>query len=195
MIKLGITGGIGSGKTLVCSVFHHLGIPFYNADLEAKRLVNSNKEISDFIKKEFGKDLFTTQGLDRKKLAELIFNNPSALSALNAKVHPEVKKDFELWVQKQNQAPYVIKEAAILFESGAYKHVDKIITVVAPENIRIERAIKRDNVTESEVRKRMSFQSSDEFKVQKSDFVISNDGVSLLLPQIIRIHENMLSLP
>lgn len=192
MIKVGVTGGIGSGKTIVCSVFQKLGVPVYNADSNAKYLITSDKAISDFIKKRFGKDLFTNEGLDKKKLADIVFNDPSALNDLNSVVHPAVKKNFNQWLEKQNKAPYIIKEAAILFESGANRDMDKIITVIAPEPLRIERTIKRDNVSEEEVKKRMSFQSSDEYKIQKSDFVISNDGNSLILPQIIQIHKEII---
>ncbi len=192
MIKVGVTGGIGSGKTIVCSVFQKLGVPVYNADSRAKHLLFSNKAISDYIKERFGNDLYTVEGLDRKKLADIVFNDPLALKDLNSVIHPAVKKDFDHWAEKIN-APYVIKEAAILFESGAYKYMDKIITITADESLGIKRTMDRDNVSEKEVKNRMSFQSSDEYKVQKSDFYITNDNNTLVLPQIIQIHEKLLT--
>lgn len=192
MIKVGITGGIGSGKTIVCFVFQRLGVPVYDADSRAKYLLTSNKLISDSIKDRFGNDLYTNETLDRKKLADIVFNNPDALKDLNSIIHPAVKKDFEQWM-KTIKAPYVIKEAAILFESGANKHLDKIITVTAPESLRIQRTMQRDNALEIEIKKRMSFQSSDEYKIQNSDFVIINDNNCLVFPQIIQIHEKIMS--
>lgn len=192
MIKVGVTGGIGSGKTMVCSIFKHLGIPIYNADEEAKKLIHSNQAIKDFIRSRFGNDLFVQDKLDRKKLAAIVFNDPVALNDLNAVVHPTVRNDFELWLKAVSKAPYIIKEAAILFESGADKGLDKIITVTAPEELRIERVIKRDRATSNEVKKRMSLQSSDEYKIKKSDFILINDGNGLILPQILTIHQQLL---
>ena len=192
MIKVGVTGGIGSGKTLVCSIFRHLGAPVYNADEEAKKLIHSNRAISNFIRSRFGNSLFIEGKLDRKKLAAIVFNDPAALNDLNAIVHPAVKKDFELWLKANSKAPYIIKEAAILFESGADKGLDQIITVTAPEELRIERVMKRDRVSPIEIKKRMSLQSSDEYKMKKSDYIIVNDGNQLILPQILIIHQQLL---
>ena len=194
MIKVGVTGGIGSGKTLVCSIFQHLGTPVYNADEEAKKLIHSNQAISNFIRSRFGNNLFVQDKLDRKKLAAIVFNDPDALNDLNAVVHPAVKKDFELWLKANSKVSYIIKEAAILFESGADKGLDKIITVTAPEELRIERVMKRDRVSPIEIKKRMSLQSSDDYKMKKSDYIIVNDGNGLVLPQILAIHQQLLKI-
>ncbi|MDP4185423.1 MAG: dephospho-CoA kinase, partial [Bacteroidota bacterium] len=158
MLKVGITGGIGSGKSLVSEVFSHLGVPIYCADLEAKRLMNESPVIRQKIIEIFGEDIYTFEGpIDRKKMADLVFNSPKLLEYLNSIVHPEVRKDFEQWALLQNSA-YVIEEAAVLFESGGYKYVDLIITVTAPLELRINRVIKRDICTREQVLARMNNQ-------------------------------------
>ncbi|WP_413998472.1 dephospho-CoA kinase [Flavobacterium sp. W1B] len=170
---IGLTGGIGSGKTTIANYFQSLGIPVYIADDEAKKLMQSD-EIVSAIKEAFGADLFEENMLKREKLAEMVFNNSDKLNQLNAIVHPAVKRHFKQWLLEHNEFPIVIYEAAILFESGSYKDFDKIITVTAPVDLRIERVIKRDNTSREQVLKRMNAQWTDEQRISKSDFVIEN---------------------
>jgi len=193
MLKVGITGGIGSGKTLVCKIFSSLGIPVFDADHEARELVNTDERIKTKIKKEFGSNLYNASGkLDRKKMAAVVFNNKKALEKLNSIIHPVVISNAEDWA-KQQEAPYSIREAAILFESGANKGLDKIITVTAPEELRIRRAMERDKKSKEEILAVIHNQSGDKEKIKQSDFVIINDEKKLVLPQVLQIHEKLLS--
>lgn len=192
MIKVGLTGGIGSGKTLVSEVFIRLGIPVFNADKEAKVILNSDKETIKQVKQEFGGGIYTDQGIDRKKLASIIFNNSSALQKINAIIHPRVRQYFYEWIRKQN-TPYVIEEAAILFESGANQELDLTINVHADELIRVKRVMLRDNTTEKEVKSRMKNQMSDKQREKLADYIIYNNGDSMLLPQILELHQHILS--
>lgn len=169
---IGLTGGIGSGKTSVAKLFTADGIPVYIADDEARRLMGSD-EILSSIRTQFGDDVFSGNSLERAKLAKIVFSDPAALERLNKIVHPAVAKDFARWISEQD-APLVVREAAILFESGSYKDCDKIITVTAPESVRIARVMKRDKVSESEVRSRMERQWPEQRKIALSDFVIEN---------------------
>lgn len=169
---IGLTGGIGSGKTSVAKLFMADGIPVYIADDEARRLMTSDQILSR-IREDFGDGVFTGDTLDRAKLAAIVFSDAAALQRLNEVVHPAVAQDFARWLSEQH-APFVVREAAILFESGSYKDCDKIITVTAPESVRIARVVNRDNVSESEVRSRMERQWTDEQKIALSDFVIEN---------------------
>ncbi len=190
---IGLTGGIGSGKSTVGKVFYELGIPVYNADTEANKLINSSPEIIRKLKKTFGEDIYDKKNnLERKKLANIIFNDKKMLNKVNSIVHPAVKKDFLKWVSEQT-SKYVIKEAAILFESGSYKEVDKIITVIAPKNIKILRVCKRDCVSIEKVEERIKNQMPDNLKVLKSNYVIYNDEIRLVLPQIIKIHNKIIN--
>ena len=191
MIKLGITGGIGSGKTIVCKVFNCLGVPVFNSDFVARNVVDQEQSVIQKIKSEFGTDIYSNDFLDRKKLSKLVFENKSALECLNAIVHPVVKKKFEFWLLENRNSPFVIKEAAILFESGAFKEMDKIATVYAPESIRLKRVINRDNITAELIKKRIENQISEQEKIKRSDFVIINDDDQLVLPQIIKIHQEL----
>lgn len=192
MLKIGITGGIGSGKTTVCRVFELLGVPIYYADDESKIILNSDKEAKESVAKLFGNSILNADGtIDRKKLAALVFNKKEELDKLNAILHPAVGKHFDNWVNEQT-APYCIKEAAILFESGAYKQVDKVIAVVAPLELKIDRTLKRDGITKEEVLARIKNQMPDEEKVKKADFVIQNDELQLLIPQVLKLHRQIL---
>lgn len=192
MLKIGITGGIGSGKSTVCKVFSLLNIPIYNTDEEAKKLLYFNDDINTQVVKSFGDGVLGNDKLiDRSKLAEIVFTDKEKLNTLNNIIHPAVAEHFNNWCRQQKNAPYVLKEAAILFESGAYKAVDKVISVVAPVNLKIERTIKRDNTTAELVQQRMNNQTSDEEKTKRSDFVIKNTEKELLIPQIIAIHEQL----
>ena len=193
MIKIGITGGIGSGKSTICKVFELLGVPVYYADDEGKKILDS-EEVKERITKIFGADILAEDKMvDRKKMAALVFNEKGKLEKLNSIIHPAVGAHFEEWLKKQGGKPYVIKEAAILFESGAYKQVDKIITVVAPLELKIERAMKRIGITREQVEERMNNQMSDEEKVKKSHYFIVNDEEQLIIPQILKIHRNFSS--
>lgn len=183
---IGLTGGIGSGKTTIANHFKSLGIPIYIADEEAKKLMQSD-EIVKAIKETFGADLFENDILNRGKLAEAVFNDPDKLKQLNAIVHPAVKKHFKQWILEHNEFPAVIYEAAILFESGSYKDFDTIITVTAPIETRIQRVIARDNTSREQVLKRIEAQWTDEQRISKSDFVIENESIEKSLIEIEKI--------
>ena len=173
---IGLTGGIGSGKTTIANYFHSFGIPLYIADDEARKLMQS-KEILDAIKTVFGDGIFEKETLNRAKLAEIVFNETEKLEKLNAIIHPAVKSDFKEWLLQNKDAPFIIYEAAILFESGNYANCDYIITVVAPIDTRIERVMKRDKTTRELIIKRMEAQWTDEQRISKSDFVIENEDL------------------
>ncbi len=192
MIKVAVTGGIGSGKSVVCKIFEKIGIPVFNADFEAKKLINTSRTIHDKLVSLFGAAIYQSNGdIHRKKMADLIFNDNFALQKVNEIVHPEVRKRFVEWAKEQN-SPYIIQEAAIIFESKQTQSFDKIITVTAPLELKIERVIKRDQVSKEEVYKRIQSQLPDEIKIAKSDFVIMNDEVEMIIPQIIEIHKNLI---
>ncbi len=188
MIKIGITGGIGSGKSTICKIFETLEIPIYYADISAAVIVNKNLQVKSQLTAKFGEDLYEFGMLDRKKLSSIIFNNSEALAFVNSLIHPAVKLDYENWLGNNKLAPYTLKEAAILFESGAHTQVDKIICVYAPQDIKIQRVINRESITHNEVMRRILSQMPDEEKMKRSDFVIYNDNVQLVLPQVLKIH-------
>lgn len=188
MKKIGITGGIGTGKTYVSEVFFSLGIPVFNADVESKRLIRSSDKLKSLLKDSFGDDIYTNGLLDKKKLASIVFSDKEKLENLNNIIHPIVKQKFIDWCKLQNSS-YVIKEAAILFESSSDKGLDAVICVSAPLNIRIDRAVKRDGSSEKEIKIRIENQISQEEKENLSDYIIVNDGVQSLLPQILKIHQ------
>ena len=183
---IGLTGGIGSGKTTVANYFKSCGVPIYIADDEARKIMES-ATIIEAIKDSFGTDVFENEILNREKLAKIVFNNPERLEKLNSIVHPAVKKHFEQWLLQNQAAPYVIYEAAILFESGRYKDCDIIITVTAPIESRIELVIKRDKTTRELVLKRINAQWTDEKRISKSDFIIENISVETTKLEIDRI--------
>ncbi|WP_394759294.1 dephospho-CoA kinase [Flavobacterium sp.] len=172
---IGLTGGIGSGKTTIARLFEAEGIPVYIADDEAKKIMLLPETIAE-IEQCFGQEVIENNQIDKKKLSEIVFNNPEKLKNLNSIIHPLVKKHFDDWVKKQ-KSPFVIKEAAILFESGSYKYCDKIITVIASEETRVKRVIERDNCTKEEVLNRIKNQWSDSQKISKSDYVIENESI------------------
>lgn len=184
MKLIGITGGIGSGKSTIAKVFMSMGYPVYNSDLRAKEILETDQELIEAIQAHFGKKSYTSQGLDRKRMASAVFSNPEKLALLNSLVHPAVGKDFEKWVSTKKTS-FVLKEAAILFETGIYKSLDQTILVTAPIATRIERVMKRDNVTKQEVEARMKNQWSEEKKLELADFVIDNSGNKLVIPQVI----------
>jgi dephospho-CoA kinase len=193
MLVIGITGGIGSGKSIVCKIFEQLGVAVYNADKEARELMNKDTALIKELKKQFGSDIFSLKdGLNRKKLAELVFNNIDQLEKLNEIVHPHVRKHFQKWMKDHKDSKYVVKEAAILFESGADEDCNQIITVVAPRELRILRVMERDNVTKQQVAAIIDNQWSSTDKIKKSDFVIANDDHYLVIPQVLELHENFI---
>ncbi|WP_264537190.1 dephospho-CoA kinase [Flavobacterium sp. N1736] len=183
---IGLTGGIGSGKTTIANYFQEMGIPVYIADDGAKRVMQS-EEIIDQIKTAFGEALFENNILNRAKLAEIVFNDKNKLEQLNAIVHPAVKKDFEVWLLQHKKYQYIIYEVAILFESGRYKDCDLIITVTAPEEIRIKRVLERDNTTREQVLSRMKMQWNDENRISRSNFVINNDNLKNAKEEVVKI--------
>lgn len=187
MVKvIGLTGGIGSGKTTIANFFKEKGVPVYIADDEAKKVMQSI-EIINQIKSVFGETLFENNILNRAKLAKIVFNNADKLAQLNAIVHPAVKKDFENWLQQHKNDQYVVYEAAILFESGRYKECDYIVTVTAPIEVRIERVIKRDNTTREQVLSRMEMQWNDEKRISLSNFVINNSNLKIANEEVVKI--------
>lgn len=183
---IGLTGGIGSGKTTVAKAFEALGVPVYIADDEAKKIMLL-PQVLDSIKSIFSDAVFDNGVLNRQKLAQIVFENPQKLKALNDIVHPFVKLDFENWVQKRLDFPFVIKEAAILFESGSYIYCNKIITVIAPLETRIKRVMDRDKTDYESVLKRISNQWTDEMRAEKSDYIIENIDKEYTLKQVYEI--------
>lgn len=191
-MKLGVTGGIGSGKTCVCRVFNTLGIPVFSADHEARKIMDNDKGIIRRINSIAGKDLYINGSLDRVELATLIFNDNTLLDKVNSLIHPIVFEHFKKWEMEQT-TPYVIVEAAILFESGASKLVDKIATVVAPIEERVDRVIRRNSLSREQVIERMRNQMDDDARIKLSDYVIHNSDNDMILPAILKIHEDILT--
>ncbi len=188
---VGITGGIGSGKTTVCKIFSQLSVPIFYADEEAKKILFEDKRIGEKVLKILGKEILSDGKLDKQKIADVVFADNKKLSKLNSIVHPVVQKIFLAWCKINKSQKYVLKEAAILFESGSYKDCDFVITVTAPENIRVKRVMARDKVSDKEIRQRMKNQWSDKEKTKRSDFIINNDGKLLLIPQVLNIHKKI----
>jgi dephospho-CoA kinase len=193
MLKIGITGGIGSGKTTVARVFEVLGIPVYNADQAAKRLMNEDAALKEKIKQEFGNDVYKYEKLDNKYLAQIVFSSEEKLDLLNSIVHPATINDANAWMLKQS-TPYTLKEAALLFESGAAELLDYVIGVMAPAPLRVQRVMQRDNSSREEVMARMNKQMDEEIKMKLCNFIINNDEQQLLIPQVLALHETILSL-
>ena len=195
MLKVGITGNIGSGKTTVSKIFEILGVPVFYADDAAKKVMAEDPVLIDALKKEFGDESYFDDGsLNRKHIAGIVFNNESELTKLNGIVHPAVFRAFDNWVAGIKSAPYVMKEAALLFESLSYKTCDKTIMVTAPLDLRIDRVMQRDNLTRAEVEGRNAKQFSEDMKIQLADFVIRNDDTELVIPRVLELHEKFLTL-
>jgi len=188
MHKIGITGGIGSGKSTVCEIFIQLEVPVFNADEEAKKLLEYS-EVKEFYKNEFGEKVFTGDRLDKQKIASIIFNDQKALLRVNEFIHPKVIQVFDEWCKKHQKEYYIIHEAALLFESKANILLDQTILVIAPLELRINRIMLRDLCEKASVLKRIENQWPDNKKIKLADFVISNDEQSLLLPQVLRLHQ------
>lgn len=191
-LVIGLTGSIGSGKTLIAKVFKHLGVPVYLSDQEAKKLYLRDNVIAQ-IKDMFSQEVMTDGQVNKRKLAELVFKDKKQLNKLNNCIHPLVKQDFEQWVGKQ-RAPYVIMESAIIYEVGWDAMFDKIISVSTPMNLMLERVQVRDNQTKEQVMRRIANQIPPEEKNNQSDYVIINDNNQLVIPQIIKVHRNLLSI-
>ncbi len=193
MLKIGVTGGIGAGKSVICRVFSVLGVPVYNADMRARRIMDEDMILHRELKKAFGQGIFSESKPDRKLLAGIVFNDPDALERLNAIVHPAVKRDFIRWTGQQSESPYIVKEAAILFETGTYKELDTVILVTAPEDIRIRRVAERDGETQETARNRMASQWPDDRKSALAGIILRNDNSEPLLPVILELHEKFSS--
>ncbi|GGK74141.1 dephospho-CoA kinase [Rufibacter glacialis] len=195
MLKIGITGGIGSGKSIVCKCFQLLGVPVYDSDSRAKWVMNHDPELRAQLITAFGLETFDAQQhLNRTYLSQKVFHNAQELAKLNGLVHPQVRKDFYQWVAQQ-QTPYILKEAALMFESSAYTQVDHVLTVSAPQALRQTRTLQRDpHRTPAEVEAIMAKQLPEEERVHRSQFVLYNDDAQLVLPQVVKLHETFLRL-
>jgi dephospho-CoA kinase len=190
MVRIGLTGGIGSGKSTVAHVFEILGIPVYYADKEAKRLMNEDAEIKKQLIHHFGPEAYADKILNRRFIGEIVFRDKQKLQLLNSVIHPITIANAEEWM-RQHHKPYVIKEAALIFESGSQSSLDFVIGVSAPLNVRIQRTMKRDGVTREEVLARMKNQIEESIKMRLCDFVIRNDDQHLVLPQVLALHEKL----
>ena len=193
VLRIGLTGGIGSGKSTAAQIFEVLGIPVYYADAEARRLMNEDTELRSFILKMFGQQAYTNNTLNRKYISSIVFSDPSKLEQLNAIVHPATKKDSESWMNRQT-APYAIHEAALIFEANVSDRLDYVIGVSSPSELRIKRAMERDHISRQEVLQRMNKQLGEEIKMSKCDFVLVNDEKQLLIPQVLKLHEELIRL-
>ncbi|WP_462221122.1 dephospho-CoA kinase [Ferruginibacter sp.] len=193
MLKIGLTGGIGGGKSTVAKVFEVLGMPVYYADDAAKKLMNEEGPLKQQIQKIFGATAYRNGQLDRKYVADIVFKKPDKLQLLNALVHPATINDAQKWMQRQRTS-YAIKEAALIFESGAQQKLDYVIGVFAPTPLRIQRTMQRDGITEEEVIARINKQLDENSKMQLCDFVIINDEKQLLIPQVVEVHKKITAL-
>lgn len=189
---IGLTGGIGSGKSVVAKVFATLGIPVFNADVEAKLIMQSSPEIKSKLIEQFGASIYSDKGLEKEKLAAIVFKDPFQLQLLNTIVHPITIQAAKDWASRQN-SPYVIKEAALIFESGSSEGLFKVIGVTAPLSLRIHRVMQRDEVTKEQVEARMRNQISDTIKMRLCDFVIHNDNQKMVIPQVLAIDKSIRS--
>jgi dephospho-CoA kinase len=191
MIKVGVTGGIGSGKSMICQVFSHLGVPVYTADEAAKDLMDHDPEIKKGMIGVFGATIYKGGKLNRSKLSGLIFDNPKLLADVNRIVHPGVRHNFSKWSASFTRVPFIIQESAILFESNAFNLFDYIILVTAPEEIRIQRVLSRPGMTREKILRIMKNQLPEEEKIVRSHFVIKNDETTLILPLILTIYTEL----
>ena len=191
MKKVGITGGIGTGKSIVCKVFESLGIPVFNSDFESKNILNTSKALKEKLIQAFGNIYLPNGQINKPQFGFIIFNDKEKLKLANSIIHPAVAERFEEWCTQNRKHSYVLKEAAILFESGAYKGLDHSIAVTAPEEIRIQRIMDRDGATREEVKARMDKQWPAQKVNRMADFVITNSGQEQVLPQVLEIHESL----
>jgi dephospho-CoA kinase len=193
MLKIGLTGGIGSGKTTVANIFNVLGIPVFDADKQARLIMEVDEQLILSIQKAFGEASYINGRLNRPHLANIVFNNPARLDALNALVHPATIKAADIWMNAQT-SPYVIKEAALMFEAGSATHLDHIVGVYAPENVRIKRVMERDQVSRDHVLARMKYQIDEVIKIKLCDFVVVNDEQQMVIPQVLQLHNKFVKL-
>lgn len=193
MLRIGLTGGIGSGKTTVARIFQSLGIPIYSSDIEAKRLMREDRGIREQIIEQFGPESFSDDQPNTRHLASIVFNDTQALEKLNQIIHPATIADAQRWINEQ-RSPYVIKESALLFESGATEGLDRIVGVYAPRSLRIQRVMQREPIDRASVIARMDRQLDEEMKRKLCDDVIINDEQQPLLDQVLKLHEKLLSL-
>lgn len=194
-LKIGVTGGIGAGKSVVCRIFAALGVPVYDADSRARGLMTADPELVRQVKGHFGEAAYTPDGLlNRVYLAEEVFANDQQLALLNSLVHPRVGLDFEKWMKQQGKVPYVIKEAALIFEAGSHKGLDAVVTVTAPEELRVRRTIIRDeHRSRKQIQEIMQKQLPEEERVNRADYRILNDDKTLIIPQVWRLHKSFTS--
>jgi dephospho-CoA kinase len=193
LLKIGLTGGIGSGKTTVAKIFEQLGTPVYYADMRAKSIIEEDEMVRNAIISNFGEQSFVDGKYNRSYISSIVFNDAEKLLQLNQIVHPAAIADAAEWMKKQN-APYIIKEAALLFESGSHKHLDKIIGVTSPTHLRMKRTASRDQISEEEVMKKIALQMPNEEKMAKCDYIVTNNEKELILPQVLKLHEAFISL-
>lgn len=195
MIRIGLTGGIGSGKSTITQLLTTIGVPVYISDIRSKQLTQSDPTIISGLKRLLGDDIYSADGLlNKKKMAQMIFNDKDLLAQVNGLIHPVVHNDFDRWAEEQGEAgvPYVVNEAAIMIENGGYKRMDKVIVVTAPLEQRIARTMARDNASREQVISRINNQMSDEEKVKYADFVITTDDKHFIIPEILKIHNELI---
>jgi dephospho-CoA kinase len=193
MLRVGLTGGIGSGKSTVARIFEVLGIPVYYADEAARHIMNTDEELIASMIKNFGEGAYKEGMLDRAYIASIVFDDTEKLSLLNSLTHPATIRDADRWITRQT-SPYIIKEAALLFESGSNKYLDHIIGVSAPQEKRISRVMARDNVTREQVLQRLKKQMDEDIKLKLCDSIITNDEEHLVIPQVMELHQKFLAL-
>ena len=194
-LRIGITGGMGAGKSTVCQIFKRLDVPVYDADSRAKWIMNNDSDLKKNLIASFGWDTYTRKDeLNRAYLAKVVFNNNEKLELLNSIVHPAVKNDYIKWVEQHKEVPYSLKEAALLFESKSYKSLHKVIVVTSPIETRIERIVQRDHVKKEDVLKRIQNQATDRERMSLADWIINNDGNTSLIEQSLSIHRKILEI-
>ncbi len=192
MLKVGLTGGIGSGKSIVSKIFSILGVHVFHSDEVSRELMDHDPEIIKKVSAIFGNDIYRNGVVDRKTISEAVFTDKKALEKLNAVIHPAVQKAFSGWLEGCINAPYIIKESAIIFESGTDRELDYVIMVSAPEALRASRVIERDGTSKEEVVRRMRNQMNDTERATRSDEIIFNDGKQLVIPQVIELHKKLM---
>lgn len=194
ILKIGITGGIGSGKSIICRIFKNLGIPVYDADTRARWIMNNHAQLRQEVVAEFGPEAYNENNqLNRPYMAKQVFNDGDRVKTLNQLIHPKLGNDYTEWVSQHSDVPYLLKEAALMFEAGSYLMLDKVITVFAPEEVRIKRVLQRDpHRSEEQVKAIFGKQLAEDEKIQRADFVVYNDDRKMVIPQVLELHEQFL---